>query len=76
MTASEPRPQRQDEGLFHVHARALDTNASSAPPGQEQENRSSSHGLRCARLSPGCAAPVATFRGPVGAEGEMFWFVE
>lgn len=39
---------------------------SSGPPGQERET--AFHGLRCARRSPGCASPVATFRRPVGAE--------
>lgn len=31
-------------------------------------NEPTLHGLRSARLSPGCAPPVATFRRPVGAK--------
>ncbi len=32
------------------------------------------HGLRSARLSPGCASPVATTRGPSGAEDCAPWY--
>jgi len=38
------------------------------PSGAGKENIRRFHGLRCARESAGCAPPVATARGPSGAE--------
>ena len=41
------------------------------PAGAELRNESVFHGFRSARLRPGCASPVATLRGPAGAEARL-----
>jgi hypothetical protein len=38
------------------------------PSGTDLRCETVFHGLRFARLTAGCAPPVATFRGPAGAE--------
>ena len=41
------------------------------PSGAGLSNTHLSHGLRSACLAAGCAPPVATTRGPVGAEARL-----